>query len=185
MLIACLGSGVSLRAEMPLARLQGQPRFTEGRAFGYFVWKDGNTWKVRWTTLGAEHRFSGLVTLDSGQITSLEPVDADMALGRQRPRAGRQPRLARGARGRNRDRRGRAANLRDEPEDRIVQDDERRLHFDTVTDDDMDGFDFTVNDRVTRLRFRLEVDGRRRPEDVELGAGNLHPDADPLVVVLR
>ena len=45
---AVLLLGSLLSAETPLARMQGQPKFKDGKALGYFVWKDGDTWKLRW-----------------------------------------------------------------------------------------------------------------------------------------
>jgi hypothetical protein len=70
-------------------------------------------------------------------------------------------------------------------EDHINQEDEHNLRFVTRTDDDIDGFDFKVTDATREIRFRLQIDGRTRAEEIEIGAGNLHPEADPLVAVLR
>jgi hypothetical protein len=51
-------------------RFDGRPAFKEGKALGYFIWRDGDTWKLRWTTFGAEHRFTGRVVVEGGQIAS-------------------------------------------------------------------------------------------------------------------
>lgn len=182
-LVACTSASAVLTAATALARFEGKPQFKEGKAFGYFVWKEGDTWKVRWTTFGAERRFTGNVTLEGGQITSLEPIDVDSE--RRVIAPGRPARVTRGPRGRTRVRPGRSPVVAERDEDRIVQDDERRMHFNTVTDDDIDGFDLKVNDRTRQLRFRLEIDGRMRSQEIEVGARNVHPEEDPVVVILR
>ena len=65
-------------AETAAARFAGQPKFSEGKALGYFIWKDGDTWKVRWTNFDAEHRFTGSVAVEGGEITSMKRVDVDV-----------------------------------------------------------------------------------------------------------
>ena len=62
----------SLQATTAAARFNGRPKFDEGKALGYFVWRDGDTWKVRWTTFGATHRFSGRVVIESGEAFALD-----------------------------------------------------------------------------------------------------------------
>jgi hypothetical protein len=61
----------------------------------------------------------------------------------------------------------------------------RLIRFAALTDDDIDGFNFKVDQRTGRIRFRLQIDGRTRAEEIEIGARNIHPDEDPLVAVLR
>ncbi len=65
------------------------------------------------------------------------------------------------------------------------QENEHEIRFNARTDDDIDGFDFKVGERTDRIRFRLEIDGHMRPEELEIGSRNFHPDADPLGAVLR
>src|SRR5262245_51074662 len=59
-----------LLAETPVGQFNGRPKFDEGKALGYFIWRDDDTWKVRWTTFGAERRFNGRVTLEGGEFRS-------------------------------------------------------------------------------------------------------------------
>ncbi|MBA2257848.1 MAG: hypothetical protein H0W18_03050, partial [Acidobacteria bacterium] len=67
--VVCAISALSvLSADTDVALMTGNPSFSEGKALGYFVWKDGNTWKVRWTTFGAAHRFNGRVVVAGGKI---------------------------------------------------------------------------------------------------------------------
>lgn len=181
--LVVLATSPALRAVTAVARFEGKPQFKEGKALGYFVWKDGDTWKVRWTTFGAEHRFSGNVTLEDGAITSFKRIDVDTERRVLAP--GRPARVVRGPRGRTRVAPGRGPVVAERDEDHIVQETERLLRFDTRTDDDIDGFDLKVNDRTRELRFRLQIDGRMRGEEIEVGARNFHPDEDPVVVVLR
>ena len=44
---------------------------------------------------------------------------------------------------------------------------------------------FEIRGEANGIRFRLEIDGRMRPEEIEIGSRNVHPDADPLVAILR
>lgn len=176
LLLVC---SVPALAEVRAERLAGRPVFSEGEALGYFVWRDGDTWKVRWTTFGADHRFTGRVMVVGGTIRSLKRVDADTE--RRVIRPGRPARV--GPRGRARP--GRGAVVATVQEDRIEQETERLIRFSTRTDDDIDGFDFKVSSATNRLQLVLEIDDRPRPEEVEIGRGNLRPNEHPLVVLLR
>jgi hypothetical protein len=95
---ALVGTGPALRAEVDRARVLGQPGFDDGEAFGDFVWLGGDTWKVRWTTFGANHRFSGSVTVEGGELRSFKRIDVDTDGSVLLP--GRGPRVVRGPRGR-------------------------------------------------------------------------------------
>lgn len=180
----CVALSMSLSADTDAAKLAGKPTFSEGKALGYFVWRDGNTWKVRWTTFGAAHRFSGRVVIAGGGIESLKRIDVDEE--RRVIAPGRPPRVVRGPRGRVRGvTGGRPAVVASREEDRIEQDDERTVLFNTRTDDDIDGFDFKVTAPTEQIRFFLLIDGEPRPREVEVGRENFKPNADPLVVRLR
>lgn len=182
--LAAALSAIPLVAVTQAARFDGRPKFSEGKALGYFVWKEGDTWKVRWTTFGAEHRFSGRVTLEGGDLQSLKRVDADTERRVLVP--GRAPRVVRGPRGRPIGvRGGRAPVVAERQEDRIEQESERLIVFRTQTDDDIDGFDFKVSGATAQLRFLLEIDGVPRPAEVEVGKDNFKPMEDPVVVNLR
>jgi hypothetical protein len=174
----------SVIADTAAVRLNGQPKFSEGKALGYFVWKDGDTWKLRWMTFGAEHRFSGNIRVEGGTIESLKRVDVDTE--RRVIAPGRGPRVVRGPRGRVvRTAPGRPAVVASREEDRIEQETERLIRFVTRTDDDVDGLDFRVTDGTELLRFVLEIDGVPRPAEIEVGRDNFKPNEDPLVVRLR
>ena len=171
-------------AQTDVAKMTGKPTFSDGKALGYFVWRDGNTWKLRWTTFGAAHRFSGRVVVAGGQVESLKRIDVDEE--RKVIAPGRAPRVVRGPRGRVRGvSGGRPAVVASREEDHIEQDDERTIRFNTRTDDDIDGFDFKVTAAAEQIRFFLMIDGEPRPREVEVGRENFKPNADPLVVRLR
>ena len=70
-------------------------------------------------------------------------------------------------------------------EDKIEQENERRIQFDAQTQNDLDGFDFKLRGGADVLRFVLNIDGKPRPAEVEVGAGNFKPNEDPLVVRLK
>jgi hypothetical protein len=181
-MVAC--SAPYVRAETAKDRFVGRPKFDEGKALGYFVWQDGNTWKVRWTTFGAERRFSGRVTVEGAEFKSLKRIDVDAERRVLVP--GRPTRVVRGPRGRVRGvAPGRAPVVATREEDRIEQETEHVLRFVTRTDDDIDGFDFTLNNENGVLRFVLEIDGAPRPAEIEVGRNNFKPMEDPLIVRLK
>jgi hypothetical protein len=161
----------------------GRPAFREGRDFGYYVWRDGRTWHVRWTTRGVQHRFTGHVVAEGGRIDDLKRVDVEVE--RRVVRPGRAPHVVRDPRGRAHVAPGRGPVTATKVEDRVDMDDHKRIDFSARTDDDIDGFDFEAKDGVDALRFTLEIDGHSRVADVEVGSGNAHPAGNPFVVRLR
>lgn len=175
---------VALAAVTDQVRFLGRPKFDEGRALGFFIWKDDDTWKVRWTTFGAEHRFSGRVVVEGGEFRSFKRIDVDTE--RKVIAPGRRSRVVRGPRGRVRAvTPGRPPVVASRDEDRIEQETERLLRFNSHTDDDIDGFDFKTTDEARELRFVLEIDGVPRPAEVEVGRNNFKPNEAPLVVRVR
>ena len=182
--VVLLVSGSLLTAETPRARLAGQPKFDDGKALGYFVWIDGDTWKLRWTTFGANHRFSGTVRVEGGAIQSLKRVDVDTERKVLAP--GRPGRVVRGPRGRPVGTvGGRAPVVASREEDRIEQETEQIIRWVTRTDDDVDGLDFRVTGATAVVRILMEIDGVPRPAEVEVGRDNFKPNESPLVVRLR
>jgi hypothetical protein len=180
----CSVLSASTAVDTDAAKLAGKPKFSEGKALGYFVWRDGDTWKVRWTTFGAAHRFNGRVVVAGGEIASLKRIDVDAE--RKVIAPGRRPHVVRGPGGRVRGvAGGRPAVVASREEDHIEQDDERTVRFNTRTDDDIDGFDFKVKGDPQEIRFFLMIDGEARPREVEVGRDNFKPNADPLIVRLR
>ena len=177
-------AGIGLRADTAPGRFDGKPRFDEGKALGYFIWLDGDTWKVRWTTFGAEHHFSGRVTIDGAAFKSFKRIDVDTE--RKVIAPGRPARVVRGPAGRVRGvAPGRAPVVASREEDHIVQETEHLLRFSTRTNDDIDGFDFKLQDERGVLRFILEIDGAPKPAEVEVGRNNFKPQENPVVVRLR
>lgn len=180
---ALLLSTAGLPAQTDSNRFNGKPVFSEGDALGYFVWRDGDTWKLRWTTFGAEHRFSGRITLDGGELRSFKRIDVDTERKVIAPGRGR--RVVRGPAGRARVAPGRPAVVATREEDHIEQEGERLIRFTTRTDDDLDGLEFKVTAGTEAIRLVLEIDGAARPEEVEVGADNFKPNQNPLVIRLR
>jgi hypothetical protein len=166
------------------ARFEGRPTFKEGKALGYFIWRDGDTWKLRWTTFGAEHRFSGRVVVEGGQVASFKRIDVDEE--RKVIRPGSAPRVVRGPAGRVRGvRPGRTAVVAERTEDKIEQEDEHTLQWMTRTDDDIDGIDFKVTDPTVVIRFNLLIDGEPKPAEVEVGKENFKPNENPVRARLK
>jgi hypothetical protein len=171
-------------ADTAPVRFNGEPKFDEGNALGYFIWRDGNSWRVRWTTFGAQHRFSGRITLEGGEITAMKRIDVDTE--RRVIREGRAGRVVRGPRGRVVGvTGGRAPVVASREEDVIEQESEQMIRFATRTDDDEDGVNFEVSAGTAAVRFALEIDGVPRPAEVEVGRDNFKPNEHPVVVRLR
>ena len=171
-------------AQTPATHFDGRPEFKEGKALGYFIWRDGDTWKVRWTTFGAEHRFSGRVVVEGGQVASFKRIDVDEE--RKVIRPGSAQRVVRGPAGRVRGvRPGRTAVVAERTEDRIEQEDEHTLQWMTRTDDDIDGIDFKVTDPTVVIRFNLLIDGEPKPAEVEVGKENFKPNENPVRARLK
>jgi hypothetical protein len=171
-------------AQTLAARFDGRPEFKEGKALGYFIWRDGDTWKLRWTTFGAEHRFNGRIVLEGGELGSFKRIDVDEE--RKVIRPGAPTRVVRGPAGRVRGvRPGRAPVVAERTEDKIEQEDERTLLWLTKTNDDIDGIDFKVSESTTVIRFNLMIDGQARPAEVEIGKENFKPNENPVRARLK
>jgi len=160
----------------------GRPEFKEGSDFGYYVWRDGDKWHVRWTTMGRIRRFTGNVVAEGGRLESLKRIDVEEET--RVIRGGRPGRVVVGPRGRVYARPGRPPVVVERTEDKIEKDGDRRIWWISRTTGDIDGFDFKVDD-VSVLRFVLEVDGRSLPEFVEVGRNNRRVPNNPFVVPLK
>ena len=174
---------VAAQAQTPAAKFDGKPAFAEGVENGYYVWRDGDKWSVRWTTTGKLRHFTGHVTAEGGELKSLKRVDVEEERRVLYP--GRAPRVAIGPRGRVYRRGGRPPVVATKEQDKFEKAGDNRIVYSTKTDDDIDGFDFKVDPNVTRLRFVLEVDGQLRPMLIETGRNNFKPEQDPFVVHLK
>lgn len=181
MVVAMMAVAAPLTAA-DAARFDGRPEFTSGGDRGYFVWREGEKWHVRWTTQGAQRRFTGTVTAEGGKLKSLKRIDVEEE--RRLIAPGRPGHVWRGPRGRLHARPGRAAVVAEREQDRIEKDGDQEIHWVSRTDADIDGFDFKVDSHVTRLRFVLQMDGESRPGLVEFGRTNARPERNPFGVDL-
>jgi len=183
-LLAVLGSFLAIWGYAADDRyFDGRPEFKEGWERGYYVWREGSKWHVRWTTQGARLRFGGSVTAEGGKLEDLKRIDVETE--RRVIRSGRAPHAVVGPRGRVHVRGGRAPVVVTREQDKIEKVGDQRIEFFARTDADIDGFDFEVDERVTRLRFQLQIEGRSRAVDVEVGGENRHPPNNPFEVNLR
>jgi hypothetical protein len=183
--LATVLAAQQLAAQIPAARFDGRPAFAEGIDLGYYLWRDeGDTWHVRWTTMGQQRRFTGSVNAEGGELKNLKRIDVETERRVLYP--GRPARVVRGPAGRVRGvRPGRAPAVATREQDHFEKDGDARIVFAALTDDDIDGFDFKVDKDVTLLRFVLNVEGRERPGSVEIGANNARINNLPLIVRLR
>lgn len=179
--VGMLGAGRLAAADA--ARFDGRPAFTEGSDRGYFVWRDGDTWHVRWTTQGVQRRFTGNVAAEGGELKSLKRIDVEEES--RVVAAGRPGHAWRGPRGRLHVRPGRGPVVAERVQDKIEKDGDRRIYWISRTDADIDGFDFKIDQDVTHLRFTLEMDGESRAALVEIGRANGRPEHNPFGVDLR
>jgi hypothetical protein len=160
----------------------GKPTFAKGGDLSYYIWREGSKWHVRWTTKGKLRRFSGSVLAEGGKLKSLDRVDVETERRVLYP--GRAPHVVYGPRGRAHVRGGRAPVVVERKQDKIEKDGDHRIVFVAETNDDIDGFSFTADEKVSALRFVLEIDGRFVPQFVEVGRNNRKAPNLPLVVRL-
>ena len=170
-------------AAASVSMFDGRPAFSEGEGRGYYVWRDGDTWHVRWTTFGSVHHFSGSVVAEGGDLESLKRIDVETE--RRVIAARRAPHVTIGPRGRARVVRRRAPVVATREQDHINKDGDRRITFSARTDADIDGFDFKVDDDVRVLRFSLNIDGDSPARAVAVGRDNRRLANDSFVVDLR
>lgn len=181
LLFSMLGLSPSVMAQDEM--FEGKPAFAEGTDLGYFLWRDGDTWRIRWTTKGQMRQFSGSVSAEGGELKSLKRIDVESERRVLYP--GRSPRVVYGPRGRAHVRGGRGPVVVERKQDKIEKDGDKRIVFLTRTDDDIDGFDFKVDEKVRTLRFVLEIDGRQMAQRVEIGRNNRKAESLPLIVRLK
>ena len=148
----------------------GRPTFSEGADLGYYVWREGDKWKVRWTTMGPLRRFTGSVVAEGGDLHDLKRIDLEEERRVLYP--GRAPSVWVGPRGRTHVGGGRAPVVVERKQDIIKKEGDRTIVFNAKTANDIDGFDFKVDKKVTALRFVMDIDGRKAPQRVEVGKNN-------------
>lgn len=161
----------------------GKPTFTEGLDLGYYIWRDGDTWHVRWTTKGTKRHFAGLVLAEGGDLKSLKRIDLESRT--LVVRRGRQPQTTIDRRGRIRRSNGGGPVVTSRKQDTVEKDGGQRIRFSSQNDGDIDGFDFKVDQKVTALRFTLEINGKVAHKYVEAGKNNQKMAETPFTVKLR
>jgi len=174
---------VASRAAAQTEMYDGRPAFAEGVDLGYYLWRDGDTWRLRWTTKGRMRAFAGSVVAQSGKLKSLKRIDVESE--RRVIYPGKKLLVVVGPRGRSRVVGGRGeAVVQNSDKGRVAHDGDNRIVFAARTDDDVDGFDFKTDD-VDELRFVLNIDGRPAGNLTEVGAHNHRPGSLPLIVRLK
>ena len=174
---------VSPNALAQADKFDGRPAFAEGIDIGYYIWREGDKWLVRWTTKGPNRKFTGSVVAEGGELRDLKRIDLDEERKVLYP--GRAPHVWVGPRGRAHAGGGRAPVVVEKKQDRIEKDGDHRIVFAAITSSDIDGFNFKVDSKVTTLRFVLEINGRQMAQKVEFGKDNQKPSSLPLVVRIQ
>jgi hypothetical protein len=162
---------------------EGRPTFSEGTDLGYYIWKEGDKWKVRWTTMGQMRRFTGSVVAEGGDLHNLKRIDVEEERRVLYP--GRAPHVWVGPRGRTHVGGGRAPVVVERKQDKIEKEGDRTIVFAARTGNDIDGFDFKVDRNVKSLRFVLDIDGRKAPQRVEVGKNNQKLSTLPFEVKIQ
>lgn len=167
---------ILMLAPAPVAQssmFDGRPAFSQSVELGYYLWRDGDSWHVRWTTKGRARTFAGSVSASSGSLKSFRRIDVDSERKILYPGRGRLLTVVVGAPSASA---GRPPVLK--------MGDDGKIIFDALTENDIDGFDFEVED-VDELRFDLEIDGSALPNRVMIGRKNQKPPALPLTLTLK
>src|SRR4051812_10402153 len=107
----------------------GRPTFAEGESLAYYIWRDGDMWHLRWTTLGKMRSFTGSVEADGGHIKSFPRVAVEGEKKVVYP--GRPARVTVGPRGRVFRRGGAPAVVETKTQDHIDMDGDSRIAFNT------------------------------------------------------
>ena len=58
--------------------------YTPAEDQGYYVWKDGNTWKVRWSSDGPWRQTTGTITTNSGTFSNVQKILFESSTGTHR-----------------------------------------------------------------------------------------------------
>ncbi len=180
LLISMLGILPSVKAQADM--FDGKPTFAQGTDLGYFIWREGDTWHIRWITKEKMRKFSGSIASDGGKLKSLKRIDVDSE--RVVLYVAKIPRVEIGLDGKGYFRGGKAPVIV-ESMDKLKKDGDNRIEFLARTNDDIDGFDFNVDDRVVSLSFVLKIDGRNVPQLIEMGNKNQKAESLPLRVRLK
>lgn len=160
----------------------GRPVF--GDDLGYFVWREGDKWRVRWTSAGRQHSFTGSVEAEGGKLRSLDKVDVEKEKRVVAP--ARPGDTWVGPRGRVHHRPGRGPVVATREVDRIEKEEgDFRIVWTSKAAADLDGFDFEVEDKVAALHFLLQVDGQKRPRAVHVGGAGKEPATVPFTIRLK
>src|SRR5262245_34092696 len=120
--------------------VEGRPVVSEGQERGYYLWRDGDGWHVRWTTAGGAHRVTGSGVAEGGELESLKRVDPEEEA--RIVRTGRPTRVVYGPHGHAHVRPGRGPVVAERNEDRISKDGDRRIVWTSRNTGDIDGFNF-------------------------------------------
>ena len=179
-LAALLGLSSTDIAHGQTVPYDGRPTFSEREPLAYYLWREGNTWHLRWTSPRRARRFSGSVSAEGGQLISLKRIDSNEETLMLRPNrmltVTVRPSTAGSALGS-----GSSAMALDET--RVKMEGKERITFSARTNEAVDGFDFRASD-VGALRFILQVDGKDMPSIVRIGRDNQTPSELPIVVTL-
>ena len=163
----------------------GTPAFSASRPIAYYVWRDGGTWHVRWTSLQRMRKFNGSVIAQDGALTALVRIDPEKELASRAPSSNKLPFtiVREGPVGRPPSPPPPSTKAMSRAD--IEMDGTNRITFDSQVDGGINGFDFTADESVTELAFVLEIANKSQPGMVFVGRKSEKPESLPLVIVLK
>ena len=130
---------------------EGQPPGLAKKAKGptYYLWRDGDVWRLRSATSEKRHSFGGTIRVQNGRVKKLAAAGLE----------GQRPSPKRVDIGR-------------------VSRDRTRIDFSFKTNGRIDGFDFQVEGEDATLQFNLLTNGTAIPGRIRIGGnGNPAPGA--------
>lgn len=165
------------------AKFEGRPDFTPGSDRGYFVWREGNKWHVRWTTQGGTLRFTGNVQAVGGKLKGLKRIDVEKETAVIR--RGAPPRVWVGPRGRTHVRGGAPPVVATTVEDKIEKEGDQKIYWISKNEADLDGFDFEVAEGVEVLKFEMLIGGKTNAMFVRAGKDRSTVSGNPFRVDVK
>ena len=161
----------------------GRPTIDRSHPTGYYLWRGGDQWHLRWVAIDHGRVFKGSVTAEGGGFGSMRQIDPS-AEGRSYLSWVTHMTVTVGrANGSRISQAGPPPQSNDRTS--IQRNGVAQIIFDSRINDNISGFDFSADDSVAVLRFDLQVDGKARLEMLRIGRDNQAATEFPLVVNLK
>jgi len=179
MLLALLCLCGSLAHAQSTDDFDGRPAFSGKELPAYYIWRDGNRWHVRWSSLTRVRYFTGSILADSSSLSDLRKVDPYREYTVMYPQREKLLTVTLGDR-------HPAGLANDESFSRNIRmKGKQMIVFSSNINDGVDGFDFTTTEGVHTLTFDLMIEGKPALGIVYVGSEGTAPNSLPLVVAVK